>query len=454
MKSLSEQIADFIVGTKFQDLPAAVVRKAKEQIIFFFGRAFEGSTTDAGRQMRTVLHPMEQSQGGATVIAERFRLLVSDAAFANCSLMRESQGRDDVIWPAGIHAGSITLPTALAVGEVKRVSGREMLLALILGYEVMGKLGRAADSWATKLPRRPTNVYGGYGPITVAGRLLNLDQQCMSNALGYAANLEMGIPEGGMMDHYYSLINRNGILAAQLAEAGGAPYSRYTIEGTGGLFHSFFGEVPATLPALIGSLGHDWEILTAEQKHFPGTGQNTVPIELLIELVKAEKLNAAQVVKIEVVQPDFHEAIERKGEVSSLGPFTKLVQAYSSLPYALALVLLEGTVAMRRYADSADVNDPSVAREMHKINITDEEGHGPRYCRLAVYTKDGRKLVREAKNFAYRFPPAVWGAWLQEAGTRLLPIAQLRTLEHLVVGLEDLDDVSTLMAVLVPPEPR
>jgi hypothetical protein len=91
---------------------------------------------------------------------------------------------------------------------------------------------------------------------------------------------------------------------------------------------------------------------------------------------------------------------------------------------------------------------------MHKINITDEEGHGPRYCRLAVYTKDGRKLVREAKNFAYRFPPAVWGAWLQEAGTRLLPIAQLRTLEHLVVGLEDLDDVSTLMAVLVPPEPR
>jgi 2-methylcitrate dehydratase PrpD len=258
----------------------------------------------------------------------------------------------------------------------------------------------------------------------------------------------MGIPEGGMMDHYYSLINRNGIVAAQLAEAGGAPYSRYTIEGNTGLFRSFFGEVPAALQASIANLGHDWEIMTAEQKHYPGTGQNTVPIELLIELVKTEKLSVAQVVKIDVVQPDSHEAIDRKLEVSSRGPFVRLVQAYSSLPYALALVLLDGTVAMGRYADSANINDPEVAREMHKVVITDEDGHGPRYCRLTVHTKDGRMLAREIQNFSYPFPPSVWGEWLRTAGARLFPGMQLESLEHLVGNLDDLDDVASLMKVV------
>jgi len=448
--TMSEQIANFIVRFSFKDLPAEVIRKAKEQIVFFFGRAFQGLPSDEGVQMREIARQMQQETGGMTVIAERFRLLPSDAAFANCSLMRGSMGRDDVIWPAGIHAGVVTLPTALALAEAKRASGRELLVALVLGYEVLGKLARAADPWQATLPHRPTNVYGSFGPITVAGSLLKLDQRRMANALGYAANLSMGIAEGGMMDHYYSLINRNGMFAAQLAEAGGAPYSRTTIEGSTGLYRSFFGEVPATLPGLISSLGSGWEILTAEQKRYPGTGQNTVAIELLLDLIKVQKLRLDQITNIDVFEVDLLEAADRKNELSSRGPFVRPVQAYSSAPYALALVLLEGDVPVARYLDNADFNDKTVARVMQKINIFFEKGHGPRYCRIEVHTTDKRKLVSQSENFVYPFPPSVWGEWLQADGKRLLPLEQLQRLEHLISNLENVDDVSKLMACVFP----
>jgi len=325
-----------------------------------------------------------------------------------------------------------------------------LLIALVLGYEVLGKLGRAADTWAASMPRRPTEVYRAYGPITVAGRLLKLDRQHMTNALGYAANMGIGVAEGGMMDHYYSLINRNGVLAAQLAAAGDAANSESTIEGSTGLYRSFVGTVPASLPGLIRKLGSDWEVLTVEQKRLPGTWQNTVAIELLLDLVKTRKLKAHGVSRVNVFMLDWHEAEARNNEVLSQGPFTASSLAGSSLPYALAVVLLDGRMALDRYAADADVNDPAVASVMQIIHLTFEDGHGENYCRIEVYMIDGSKLVREAETFAYQFPPTVWGDWLQERGSRLLPLKQLKQLEHLVSDLENLDDVSKLMACVVP----
>jgi len=61
MDTLSEQIADFIVGAKFEDLPPEVIRKAKEEIVFLFGRAFEGVFTDQGQQLRSIARQISVS---------------------------------------------------------------------------------------------------------------------------------------------------------------------------------------------------------------------------------------------------------------------------------------------------------------------------------------------------------------------------------------------------------
>lgn len=441
-KTLSEKIADYIVGARFEDLPPAVIQKAKEQIVFFFGRAFEISFMEQGRQMRQAARQTARTSDGATVIGEQLRLAPSDAAFANATLFGGSLSMDDVLAHADIHAGVITLPAALAIGEVRRVSGRELILALVLGYEVLGKLGRAALGWTAPFPRCSTDIFGGFGPITVAGRLLQLDRERMANALGYAANLCTGIGDR------YSLISRNGTFVAQLAEAGAGPYSRTTIEDELGPYRSFFGEVPAELPKSIDNLGY-WEILTAVQKHYRGTGHNTTAIELFADLVEKNQLTVDEVSHVDAVLPA-KDSRARELELSCRGPFKPAGRAAASLPYSLALVLLDGKIDAGRFADDGIVNDRTLRSVMQKIDVAFDGGHGTRWTKLTVHTTDGRKFERESDFFTFELPPDRWDDWLRASGQRLLSPEQLGQLEQLISNLEHVDDVSKLLAAATP----
>jgi 2-methylcitrate dehydratase PrpD len=459
--SVSEQIAAFLARARFEHLPASVVQKAKEQIVFLLGRAFEGSSTDPARQLDEVAPLLgAPSRRGASVIGRRYRLAPGDAAFANCSLMRGDTGNDDLLWPAMIHAGPVTLPVALALGEIQLSSGKDLILALVLGYEIMGKLGRAANPWEAPLPRRAQNVYGAFGPVVTAAHLLGLGETQLANALAYAVNIEMGIAEGSMMHHYYSFLASSGLLAAQLAGAGGAAYGRTTIEGDLGLYKSFVGHVPDSLSGLIGALGSDWEILHAEQKRFfstgGGTANNDVAMYVTAEALREEHLTADDIERIDVVLPYGHYAKERRDAVASQGPFARVVDAEASLPYSIALLALFGRELDPKWFgdDLMVMNEPSVAHVMQRVFVTFESGHNYRYCRLQVTTVHGRRVGKEVEDYKLLFPRDEWSEWLQRRGVGLLTDAQLRTLEASIADLENLRDVSALMASLVPAKDR
>jgi 2-methylcitrate dehydratase PrpD len=455
--SVSEQIAAFLARARFGHLPSSVIQKAKEQIVFLLGRALEGAVTIPARQVDEVAPLLGRSaRGGVSVIGRRYRLSPSDAAFANCSFMRGDTGNDDLLWPAMVHAGPVTLPVALALGETQRASGQELILALVLGYEVMGKLGRAANPWEAPLPRRAQNVYGAFGPVVTAAHLLKLGEKQLANALAYAVNIEMGIAEGSMMHHYYSFLAGNGLLAAQLAGAGGTAYGRTTIEGDLGLYHSYFGRVPESLPGLIDALGSDWEILRAEQKRFfssgGGTANNDVAMYVTAEVLRDEHLAADHIERIDIVMPFGHYAKPRRDAVASQGPFDHVVDVEASLPYSVALLALFGRELDAKWFgdDLAVMNDPAVARVMRRVFVTFESGHKYRYCRLQVTTAQGRRIAREVEDFRLPFPREEWSEWLRRRGVALLTDAQLYSLEGSVADLENLRDASTLLAAVVP----
>lgn len=446
---MSLRLAEFVRRVRFEDLPPEVVEKAKAQLVYHLGLAFSGIAMQESVEARTVMQPLAKARG-ATVVGERFRLPIADAAFYNTTLMR-AVWRDDVTWPTGIHAGILIYPPGLALAEARHASGRELLIAVVLGYEVMCTLARAADPWAAAQPRRPSMVYGGYGPITVAGRLMNLDVPRLANGYGYAANVAMGVPQGGQTTQFYGLLCRNATFSAELAEVGGAPYSPYTIEGSGGLYESFFGEMPANVPSLIASLGSRWEILTAAQKRFPGTGQNTVPTEVLKTLIGEAHLTPENVVRIDAITGAVADSPERKKELASLGPFKDWVDAWASLPYSLAVVLVAGNLDPAGYQEN--LQNPRVTAAMRLVHLHTESGHdAPRYARIEVTTRDGRRLVRDRNNVVYPFPREAWGPWLRQDGPRILPEDQLLALERLIADLEHVEDVAILTATLVPPK--
>src|SRR5688500_1658525 len=104
--TVTDRIASFILRTRIDRIPGEVVVKAKEQIVFLLGRALEGVHSKEGREARNLIRKPGMSGGQASVIGDSVRCSPSNAAFANCSLMRGTQ-RDDVIWPSGIHAGVV-----------------------------------------------------------------------------------------------------------------------------------------------------------------------------------------------------------------------------------------------------------------------------------------------------------------------------------------------------------
>jgi 2-methylcitrate dehydratase PrpD len=201
----------------------------------------------------------------------------------------------------------------------------------------------------------------------------------------------------------------------------------------------------------VRGLGSKWEIMSASQKRYPGTGQNTVATELLAEVMKREKLTADQIARIDVVLAFAEDSEERKKEISKIGPFASWKEAWSSLPFSMALVLAEGKVDPAKYYDKLALADPRLVDLMRRIAIRFERGHDSiRYARLEMLLKDGRKLVEDSENFAFPFPESAWADWLRADGDKFLNPEQLKSLEQQLSNLQDLADVTELMRSSTP----
>jgi 2-methylcitrate dehydratase PrpD len=342
--TLHRRIAEYICRLRFDDLPDEVVEQAKEMLVYHLGLAFSGYFTEIGAQARAVARELGRGSGDATVIGERFRAPPVDAVIANASLMRELR-LDDVLFPAGVHPGLVILPVALALGEQQRCTGQDLLTAIVVGYDVIGTLGGLAWAWSAPLPRRPTIPYGAFGPTAAAARLLGLDAEQTSRAVGYAAHFAMGIPEGDLPSHYYGLVARNGIMAATLARLGGV-VAPTVLEGRFGFFNSFLGAVPAGVEDALAGLGRRFQIMGTTTKRYPGTALNIVPIQLALDMVATDGCTAENVAAIRVFLSDLRRNFS---DGHSKGPFASRLYASSSLPFGLALSLLDGRLDDDRY---------------------------------------------------------------------------------------------------------
>lgn len=440
--TMSERIAEYVCGVRFDDLDLKAVAWAQEQIIYMAGVAFMGLPHPHATQALSVVRALD-SVGNSTIFGQSQRARPLEAAFANCSLMR-AQGLDDVMSPVAAHAGLVTMPTAFALGESLQRSGKDVLAAIITGYEVVGKIV-TVDGWHFRSPRRGTIAFGGMVAAVVAARLLGLNVAQTANAIGYGADQSTGLGEGNeaQPNHNYSFINRTGIMAALAAQAGGET-ARTILEGQFGFYNTVVGEVP-DVDAIIGKLGKDPEILRSAQKRWPGTAMNTVPVTLMLELVAAEGIRAKDVATVHLSIPE-----ERRNFYDSYsnGPFPTRTQSTASAAFQLSIILLDGAIDLARY-DQLD--NPEILDLAKRIKIDLEPGHeSPRWARLVVTTHDGRRFESERDH--HRFEPLDGTAWLAKSGEAFVPRANLARFSELARHLERLSDFSDLMAC-VRPEP-
>jgi 2-methylcitrate dehydratase PrpD len=371
----AERLAEHVAGLRFEELPAKVVQQAKWCLLDSIGVAMAG----AGKiWAQAVLNEARRqgTRGRSTIWLYGDKVADVSAALVNGMFAHSMDYNDDI---AGIQAGGLIPPTALAVAEEAGSSGRDVIVAMAIGYDVAVRMADAINSQQLYIRGfQPTAVCGGFGATAVAGKLLGLDPGRLADAFGIAGSYAGGtiefLKEGTDTKRYHvAKACHGGVLGARLAQ-GGMNGPRTIFEGDYGLFKVLSSE--SRPERLLAELGTRYDILDTSFKRYPFCDGNAAPLEATLELMAREGIAIEDIASLDYriktfLIPyciDFHGDRTRK-----FRPRNEL-DAQMSLPYCIAVGLLnKGELGVGDF-DPARFDDPRIHEIADKVDaVADAE---------------------------------------------------------------------------------
>jgi len=379
----------------------------------------------------------------------------SNAALANCVMVRYLDF-NDVYFNMGSCHPSENIPTALAVGEREHSSGKEVLTAIVIGFEVQQR-------FADVFPLHRLGWYhvtmAGYVTPLVAGKLLGLNEGEMTHAIGISGSHNhalLGLV--GERDHSqhgqismmkaigYGFGSQSGIVAALMAQKGFTGPSTI-IES----FNKVVGNNMDLTPLIKG--GERMKILDSSIKPFASEFMTHSPLDALLQLVRKHNIKAEEVEEMHVRT---HErAVNALTKPSSYKVETRET-ADHSLPYCLAIGLIEGDVGPDQFLRE-QWKDPKVFDLMSRVRCTAdpdlEKLYPPaRPADLEIRTKNGesfRARVDQPKGDPHNpMTEEELQAKFRKLASRLMGEGQIRRIIDAVNNLEAVDDIGGLMELL------
>jgi 2-methylcitrate dehydratase PrpD len=357
MQTISGQWARFIRGLDIDAVPTDVIEKTALRILDCLGTGL------AARGLKVpdvALAFIGTSSGPATVVGHPRRVTPLDAALVNATLLN-GRSEDDFLQKS--HPGALTIPSALAVAEETRRSGADVLMGVLAGYEIVGRVYLGGPAM---LPRfRASGVAGTVGAAASAARLYGLDVDGIVNALGCAAMLAHGFGEGFLSGTTEVKLNvgfasRNGLSAALLAKAG-ATASPLAFEGEAGFYRAFAGSLDQ-IDQATQDLGKRFLIEDTVYKECPVCIFTQTPIALARRL--AAEVDPRKIEKVRVTAP---ELTYTNPGFTNVAPFRTHLQAVVSARFCVAAALLGRPVESHALYDELD--DPEVLALAEKVEL-------------------------------------------------------------------------------------
>ena len=348
--------ARFIVGTEFQDLPKNVVYQCKRSILDFCSVVLAGYRK--GAITRPLIKYLREVGGKqeASIIGDGSRIPCGNAALANAA-MGHALDLDDGHRYAHSHIGVVVIPASFAVAEKTRASIEDLFTAVTLGYDVFARVGHAANPSQSFRGFHPSGMCGPFGAAAAAAKLLKLDEEQIVNALGIAGTQGAGflevIRDGQMIKPLQpARAAQSGIIAAELASMG-VKGPKTILEGDKGFLGATADKI--NFAAIRSKLGKRYEILNSYTKLYPSCRHTHVAIDLILSLRKNRSLAPEDVKSILVRTHKI--GLSETGKI--LAPESPQAALFS-MPYSVAVALIEGRVSLDDFTEEKIRNEPGL----------------------------------------------------------------------------------------------
>ncbi|MGY2190068.1 MmgE/PrpD family protein [Pseudomonas sp. SDO5591_S426] len=364
MTERMRRLAQFCVDTRFEDLPPALVERAKRHILDTFGATLAGAGSDVAKTARQVF---EGEAGNSLVWGTDVRVGAAQAAMLN-GIAAHALELDDT---GGCdHSGAVVLPAVMAAVSMsaKPVSGREFITAVVIGYEIGRRVLEACGGYSAHNGAgwHSTATCGVVGAAAASARILGLDAGQTLSALGIAGSFSGGlwafIHDGSQSKKLHSgRAAEGGFLAARFAQQGISGPTQLFDDVWGG-FLKTLAPATSTAEALDAGLGEVWKLARCSIKPYASCRGTHSAIDALGLLLDQLKVPVDQVEDVQVSLCGFLHDMCGGQDVSSLAA------AQMSLPYALAGRLVHGHCRLQAY-DDEQRRDPRIAQWISRIRL-------------------------------------------------------------------------------------
>ena len=440
---VTEKLAQLVVGARWDDLPAKVTHQAKRSIMNFFAAALEGNKTQT---IAIALQSLAAFSGGrqATIIGRRERIDALSAAFLNAAGANVHDFCDTHV-PTALHPTAPVVPALLALGELERVSGRDVILALVLGHEIECRIALAMSPSHYNKGWHITSTCGVFGAAAAAGKLLALNATQLVWAFGAAATQSSGLCEClGTPAKSISVGNaaRNGLWSALLAAMNfdGPPEPLTGVQG----YYSAMAETPK-MSFLTDGLGATWEIMTTAYKPYPGGFVMHPVLDCVLDWRREHP--TAIVEKVVVTGHPLLAARTDRPNVSTGR------ESQVSVQHAVAAALVTGKAGLDQFTDAC-VSDPRVLALRNKVTVRRDESFSTIAVTVDITTADGKtyNLAQKAARGSEANPMSDQDieAKLRDAAASTLGNRDIAPLIAAIWALDKSDDISKLASLAVP----
>jgi 2-methylcitrate dehydratase PrpD len=440
-------LAAYVAGLKFEDIPPEVRERAKALTLDFLGSAIRARRdSESTPSLFKTLEALALDTGGeATVFGDNRTWTPAIAALLNGAL-GHSLDFDDTHADSSLHPSAPVVPAAFAVGELVHASGREVLTAIVAGYEVCCRLGNALDPTSHYARGfHPTATAGTYGAAAAAAKLFGLSKDRIVATFGVAGSQAAGslqfLVNGGWNKRYQvGASAMNGVIAATLAHNDfvGATQS---IEGKHGLLVGYSDN--AHPEKAVADLGKVYETMKIGVKPYPSCRYTHAALDALIAMRREHNLTPEQIRRVEI---GLHRnGITLTGDAATKRHPTSVVGGQFSMFFTGAVALDQGRFGWDDYDRLGDAAVDALADKFDVVQDDRLEAgrKHPFGARVSITTDDGvhERIHDDPSGEPNSFPDAQ--AMAQKFLTLARPVLNGRAdeLADAILSLERFDRV-------------